>query len=142
MGEGADAEGPVEELDAALEADVEEEVDRAKPLPTPQQPTKSEYDDHKVTHCPYRPWCRHCVEGRGREFDHSRLSKSERAVPLIAFDYKGLSDKGNLVEGDEVAARVLVVRDRRGKCVHGHLVPQKGVDIDRFAVDCLVQDIL
>ena len=63
-------------------------------------------------------------------------------MPLIAFDYKGLSDKGNLVEGDEVAARVLVVRDRRGKCVHGHLVPQKGVDIDRFAVDCLVQDIL
>ena len=51
---------------AMLEAEVEEEVERAKPLPTPQQPAKSEYDDHQVTHCPYRPWCRHCVEGRGQ----------------------------------------------------------------------------
>ena len=62
--EDADVDGVPEE-NAMLEADVEEEVDRAKPLPTPQQPTKSEYDDHKVTHCPYRPWCPHCVEGRG-----------------------------------------------------------------------------
>ena len=46
------------------------------------------------------------------------------------------------VSDDDSATRVLVVRDRKGKCVHGHVVPQKGVDADRFAVDCLVQDIL
>ncbi len=27
-------------------------------------------------------------------------------------------------------------------CVFGHVVPRKGIDLDRFAVDCLVEDIL
>ena len=132
---------------AELQADLEEEVDRAKPLTTPWQPTQSEYDDHKVSHTPYRPWCRHCVEGRGREAGHVTKPKDPRAVPVIHFDYKGLSDLGeveglNFKDGDESATKVLVVRDGKGKILNGHVVPQKGVDSERFSVDCLVQDIL
>ena len=43
-------------------------------LPTVYQPTHSEYLDHCVTHYPFRAWCRHCLEGRGREFGHDNLS--------------------------------------------------------------------
>ena len=47
---------------------------------------------------------------------------------------------------DETATKVLVVAlrtaDDRQACVFGHVVPQKGVDEAKFAVDCLVGDIL
>ena len=41
-------------------------------LPDVYQPTPSEYADHCVTHYPFRVWCRHCLEGRGREFAHAQ----------------------------------------------------------------------
>ena len=53
--------------DAELTVEAEQEVERVSSLPT-YQPTKSDYDDHCVTHSPYRPCYRHCVEGRGQEF--------------------------------------------------------------------------
>ena len=57
VGEGAGVPEVVDDEAAGLDADLEEEVDRAKPLTTPWQPTQSEYDDHKFSHTPYRPWC-------------------------------------------------------------------------------------
>ena len=58
-------------------------------LPNVYQPTRSEYLDHCVTHYPYRAWCRHCVEARGREFGHEahRGDKDARAMPVISVDY-------------------------------------------------------
>ena len=56
-------QGSGEELQAI---DEEEDVVCPPCLPTPYQPTLSEYLDHCVTHYPYRAWCRHCLEGRGR----------------------------------------------------------------------------
>ena len=58
-----DESSNVEELEAAAE---EEDVVCPPCLPTPYQPTRSEYLDHCVTHYPFRAWCRHCLEGRGR----------------------------------------------------------------------------
>ena len=128
--EGAGFPESVADEIAELNADVEEEVHRAKPLPTPWQPTKSEYHDHTVTHAPYRPWCKHCVEGRGREAGHLTIPKDPRAVPVIHFDYKDLSDFGevkglNSQEGDESATKVPVVRDGKGKLVTGHGSPER-----------------
>ena len=40
-------------IDEEIEALGEEEVYLAK-IPTPQQPTRSERDDHHVSHYPYR----------------------------------------------------------------------------------------
>ena len=75
------------------------------------------------------------------------VPKDPRAVPVIHFDYKGLSDLGEVEdlkfqEGDARAIKVLVVRDGKGKLVNGHVVPQKEVDAERFSVNCLVQEIL
>ena len=89
---------PVREVDSAVAgecgfddlpddmicAPCEEEEQAAVPtsLPSVYQPTRSEYLDHCVTHYPFRAWCKHCLEGRGREFGHdkNRGAKDERPL--------------------------------------------------------------
>ena len=145
---------PVDEAEQEVEelhADEEQEVQPVARLPS-YTPTRSEYMDHCVTHNPYRPWCKHCVSGRGAEFGHyKRRGNDPNRVPLIAFDYAGLSDRGEVVglefePEDESATKVLVVSvrcaDDKQSFVFGHVVPHKGVDEEKFAVDCLVGDIL
>ena len=129
--------------------DDEEEALVPACLPTVYQPTHSEYLDHCVTHYPFRAWCKHCLEGRGREFGHEahRGDKDSRAMPVIAFDYCFISDRGEVKNQDEYiaagegAAKVLVVRDSRSKSVFAHVVPAKGVDERGFSVDAFVDDI-
>ena len=110
-----------EQLDAAdggdceLTAEVEQEVERVATLPT-YQPTRSEIEEHNVTHSPFRPWCRHCAEGRGQEFGHMRRKGADpNRIPLVAFDYAGISDKGEFIErldiddDDDSVVRILIV---------------------------------
>ena len=126
----------------------EEQAEAPANLPTMYQPTHSEYLDHCVTHYPFRAWCKHCLEGRGREFGHdaSRGDKEARATPVVSFDYCFLSDRGDVLTHDdfvaagEAAIRILVVRDSKSKSVFAHVVPSKGVDQAGFAVDALVED--
>ena len=66
----------------------EEQAETPLCLPQVYQPTHSEYLDHCVTHYPYRAWCKHCVEGRGREFGHEaargiRISGRRLLYPSI-----------------------------------------------------------
>jgi len=146
-------EAPIDGGDE-LTAEVEQEVERVVALPS-YQPTKSEFAEHCVTHSPFRPWCRHCCEGRGQEFGHVRRKEADaNRVPMVAFDYAGIKNNGEFVspvdlkgmEDDESVARILVVAlrtpDDRQSCVFGHVVPCKGVDRDKFSVDCLVSDIV
>ena len=51
----------------------EEQVVLPGCLPYVYQPTRSEYLDHCITHFPFRAWCKHCLEGRGREMAPSNL---------------------------------------------------------------------
>ena len=129
------------------ELEAQEEADVAKPLPTPDMPTRSEFLDHCVTHTPYRSWCRHCREGRGREFGHRSQHRGPREVTTVSFDYAFVGDKGEIIskeqaESDESSITILAVRDSETKSVFGHVVPQKGIDSKRFAVDAIVNDIL
>ena len=45
-------------------------------------------------------------------------------------------------ENDESSVTILPVGDSETKSVFGHVVPQKGIDSKRFAVDAIVNDIL
>ena len=90
-------EGEGEQLgDAVVASEEEEQAEMPLCLPTVYQPTLSEYLDHCVTHYPYRAWCRHCLEGRGREFGHEthRGAKDPRACPVVSIDYAFVSDLG------------------------------------------------
>ena len=129
--------------------DAEEEADVPGCLPTVYQPTHSEYLDHCVTHYPFRAWCRHCLEGRGREFGHEahRGDKDARATPVISFDYGFLSDSGDVISQEafeaagDGAIKVLIIRDSKSKRVFAHVVPSKGVDEGGFSVRMLVDDV-
>ena len=116
-------------------------------LATPYTPTRSEWLDHCATHVPYRAWCPHCVEGRGREFGHFACQPAEgRSVPTVSFDYAFVGDKGDIasqLEADDEpgAIKVLVVRDNRSKAVFAHTVPVKGADEEGFAVKAIVDDV-
>ena len=87
-----------------LEAQDEEEAMVATPLPTPDTPTRSEVLDHCVTHTPYRSWCKHCIEGRGREFGHNSRAHGAREAPTISFDYAYVGDKGEITSREQAEA--------------------------------------
>ena len=65
MDELADPEG--------LGREVTDTVETARVLAAPRTPTKTEREEHDVSHVPYRPWCRLCVMGRGLEIGHLTL---------------------------------------------------------------------
>ena len=99
-----------------------------------------------MTHFPFRAWCPHCLEGRGREFGHGNQTgaKDHNACPVVSFDCDFLSDQDEIVsqEGFEVAgegaAHILFVRNSKSKAVFAHVVPAKGIDEKGFSVDALV----
>ena len=143
--------GGMEEQEEEIKAldEQEEEAEMPLCLPSVYQPSQSEYLDHCVTHYPYRAWCRHCLEGRGREFGHEahRGVKDPRACPVVSFDYAFISDQGEVTseemyqQSGEGAAKMLVVRDSRSKAVFAHVVPSKGIDEKGFSVSALVDDV-
>jgi hypothetical protein len=55
-------------------------------------PTRDEVEDHERTHCPFAPWCRHCVMGRGRNAQHKKNNnektecEEESKVPRVSMD--------------------------------------------------------
>ena len=49
------AEGPERKDDA------EEEAREVRAPPIPVTPTLEEVRQHRLTHCPFRSWCPHCV---------------------------------------------------------------------------------
>ena len=124
-----------------------EEAEERKVLPTPVLPSQAEIDEHWLDHLPYRSWCGTCVAGRGRERPHTR-THGKREIPTLAFDYCFISKEGTFTReewasmpADAEGAKILVVREITSKCTFAHLVKCKGVDDDRYAVDCLVKDI-
>ena len=56
-----------------INADAEEEAERPRGLRDPGKPTKSEIEEHEISHIPFRPWCRACVLGRAKDKLHMRL---------------------------------------------------------------------
>ena len=67
--------------------EAEEETEPRDSLPTPDLPSQSVVDDHNIDHCPYRSWCRQCVEGRGREMARRSVDRDYRKVSAVASDY-------------------------------------------------------
>ena len=129
-----------------MQAQEEEEAEAVRQLPTSDQPTPSEYRDHCISHYPYRPWCKHCVEGRGREFKHATVEKTARGIPTISFDYAFMGDKGEISSEDQAdteegSIKVLVIRDRLSKAIFAVAVPKKGIDKKRFSVAAIVDAV-
>ena len=149
-----DGGGFVEEKDALAQGEIEDiPDDEAEDLipkrtsPDPGKPTQAEIDDHQIDHLPFRSWCEECVKGKGTGEQH-RSGGHQSAVPVIAFDYLFISERGvhrreELEDGElaRVLVKILVVKDLNSKALFAHVVPQKGVDPNGYAVVRLMEDV-
>ena len=120
---------------------------KARILPDPGEPTASQIEDHRACgHVPYRSWCAECVKGRSTGEQH-RHRKGERGICVFSFDYLHLDKSGKPVTGEalsnmeDVDVTILVAKASKGKAIFSHVVPQKGVYIEHYAVDVLMNDI-
>ncbi len=72
MSEDGDDQGNKEEPGHEHGEAVEEQVDpnqseeghKARGMPSPEQPTRQEVEEHELAHVPFRQWCVHCQRGR------------------------------------------------------------------------------
>ncbi len=63
----------------------------------PHQPTREEWDQHAITHTPYRAWCPHCLKSRAREDKHV-VQTEVRQSNIVSLDYGFTDDVGENVE--------------------------------------------
>ena len=143
------------EDDPAGDADVEQ----LKSAPDPGQPTAAEIEEHRLTHQPYRSWCKSYVMGRGACFLHRNL-KSKSAIPRIGVDYFYIT-RGGVRRRDELEhakdpvgdaaveqdrhtgdiIKCIVIRDWESKNVYAHCIPCKGADEDEYVAQLVADDI-
>ena len=76
------------------EDDAEEEAEVQRPLRDPGMPTQKEWDEHMLSHIPPRPWCPHCLRGKGKDSPSLRVKGcfAESLVPRIRMDYAFLTE--------------------------------------------------
>ena len=70
------------------------------------------------THFPSQPWCKMCVESRGRDSPHREQSKIVAVVLRLQFDYGYMGDGGPLQK-----ACFLVGADTSSGATHATMVP-------------------
>jgi len=144
----AEAEGQEGQAQEAAEADengaaAEEEPQEPSPedhcvrcAPDPGQPTRGERSRHELTHLPFRPWCKHCVDGRAPDDPHGAgPADEERGVPKVSLDYAYMKR-----EGEEEQRTILVVKARPSRAVASRCVVGKGRE-DPAAVPWVVAQL-
>ena len=158
----------VDEPTTEQEVSIEDEIDTESPTHAhdPLQPTARQVAEHRVSHMPFRTWCKHCILGRGRGTPHRRGPGS--ALPVIGVDYffmtvKGVKSRKELVEeldaDDPITAddadddkietarrrgeivKCVIVRCTLSKALFAHVVPHKGVDEQNLIADMILSDV-
>ena len=80
---------------------------------------------------------------------HKSVDRSARTISTFSFDDLFMNDEGEIVEESDAAegeeggprgVNILVAKDSNSRALFAHVVPSKGVDEGRFAVDILVED--
>ena len=111
-----------EDVEYKYEYDTENEektqqAQRLRRMKAPQQPTRQERFEHKLTHLPYRSWCPICVKSKSRTDNH-RKQTSRQPVIQVDFTYmKALGDKQVLpvltaIDVESGMAMAVLVQDK------------------------------
>ena len=66
--------------------EVSKEGANAGAVKKPEEPTAEKWEEHMVTHVPFRSWCPFCVKGRATGIQHRHV-KEKSSVPIFGFDY-------------------------------------------------------
>ena len=141
----------------AVEEESPEEAIVPRVSPDPGQPTPQQLEQHRVTHTPFRSWCKWCVMGRARGSPHQQ--SEDRSMPIVGLDYfyitaGGVKRRSELdfeltSAGDSAldqsrstgeTVKCLVMRCSATKAIFAHVVPCKGVE--RFSWLCRYSTLL
>ena len=129
------------EQNAPEDVETEDQHVRWTSPPIPKKPNKAAQKKHvEGGHCPYQPWCRICVQTRGKSSPHRTHSgKQEAEVATMAMDFCFPDGRGPTGEregevqpdlpdqqGASKVNTVLVVREAGGGPTLCLKVPKKG----------------
>ena len=107
------------------EITVDDDVDAGSRSPVkvaaPTQPTDKEIEEHRLTHLPFRNWCKECVQGRGMQAPHFRAKKDDHQIKEFHMDFMFLGPKE--VAGQTLAC--MVVREAETRMTMAAAVPYK-----------------
>ena len=94
------------------EDDEDEKGRRAKKNTAVYKPTSEEMEQRLTTHCPCKPWCKHCVRGRATNTQHKKSkggddeAEEEMKVARVAFDYFFMSKADEDTKTNPILAMV------------------------------------
>ena len=91
---------------------------RPATLRDPGTPDQIVMEQHSLTHFPSQPWCKMCVETRGRDSPYREQSKIDAVVRQHQFDNVYMGDGGPL----QIAC-FLVGADTSSGAIHATMVP-------------------
>ena len=109
-----------------MEPPEEEQFGTRNPrkLLDPKLPPQREVEEHCLTHLPYRNWCSHCVQGKGKSAPHFKRASREDSLSEVHFDYCFMSTAG------QPLVTILVAKERGTKMCMATMVPMKGGGIE------------
>ena len=117
-------------------------------------PTRREVLEHNLTHLPPRPWCPHCMKGKGKDSPSLRLRGdfAENLVPRIRLDYCFLTEaetgRDETREGDDEeqvgnngdSQTVLVMQESECRSVWSYAVDKKGSS-EEWVIQQICEDL-
>ena len=156
--------GEAEGNELAIDDEDDQEAEAVKIGRDPKLPSASEVEEHRISHFPFRIWCRECIEGRAlgeRRATWSEEKDQAKILPVVACDYFYNTSKGFLkreeLEGYPTTAdgesrllearrggtivKCIAIRCSSTKCVFAHIVPVKGLDEDGHVVRLVAKDV-
>ena len=89
----APLEDSLEEGEVHVREELEEDTPDLRHATDVPNPTADQVEKHKVTHLPYRSWCKQCVMGRGVGRPHSK-STTASSIPIVGMDYFFITKEG------------------------------------------------
>ena len=83
-----------------IDDDVSGEAQENKVAPDPFMPSPAEVEEHRVTHWPYRSWCRECVEGKALGEHRSHRREHGSRIAVVGIDYFYMTSRGIMARKD------------------------------------------
>ena len=103
-----------------------------------------------MTHCPARPWCKHCVYGAAAEYPHRTVvgENGGSTVPRVMLDYcffkedtSRLTDEHLNKEEAKVSLTALVMKETMFDSVWAYALRSKSVAEDLWIADQIIGDL-
>ena len=81
-------------IEVKSDDELEAEVEPLRIAPSPKLPSPADVEEHRLTHNPYRSWCKFCVMGRGLGEKRGAHTGRDHQIPRLGVDYWYITSDG------------------------------------------------